>query len=162
MLKHIDILTAILGLVSAPAFAQNASQIASVKAGKSCKECNLFQADLAYRDGANLNLSGSRLRQANLSLSTYDGVDFSSANLSVANLFGARFNHCDFSKSDLSKTSAVGTYFGTSNMSGANLTGANFSGADLSAVKGLTQTELNRACGDSSTRLPAGRTIPRC
>jgi uncharacterized protein YjbI with pentapeptide repeats len=162
MLKHIAALTIAVSLFATPAVAQNASHIAKAKAGKSCAGCNLFQADLAYRDGANMDLSGSRLRQADLSLTTLDNANLSGANLSVANLFGARFNNSNMSKADLSQVSAVGAYFGSSNLSGANLTGANLSGADLSIARGLSQTQLNRACGDHMTRLPAGKTIPRC
>jgi uncharacterized protein YjbI with pentapeptide repeats len=47
-------------------------------------------------------------------------------------------------------------------MSGAVLTGANFSGAELQDALGLTQAQLNEACGDATTQLPAGMTIPRC
>jgi uncharacterized protein YjbI with pentapeptide repeats len=162
MLKHIAALTIAAGLFTAPALAQNAGHVAKAKAGKSCANCNLFQADLAYRDGSNMNLSASRLRQSNLSLTTFDNANLSGANLSVANLFGARFNRANMTKTNLSQVSAVGTYFGSSNMSGANLSGANLSGADLSLVQGLSQSQLNRACGDRSTRLPAGKTIPRC
>lgn len=162
MLKHIAVLIAAVALFTAPAIAQNAGQISKVKAGKSCAGCNLFQADLAYGDLGGLNLSGTRLRQSNLSLGTFSNINFSGANLSIANLFGARFNQCNFAKSNLGNVTAVGAYFGSSNLSGANLTNANLSGADLSLVRGLRQSQLNRACGDGSTRLPAGLTITRC
>lgn len=162
MLKHIAALAAALTLTAMPAFAQNAGQIAKVAKGQSCAGCNLFQADLAYRDAHGMNLSKSRLRQSDLSLATYTGVNFSNANMSISNMFGARFNRCNFAGANLSQASAVGTYFGSSNLAGANLTGANFSGADLSLAHGLNQMQLNRACGDHTTRLPAGKTIPRC
>ena len=48
------------------------------------------------------------------------------------------------------------------NFSGANLTGANFSGAQMGGARGLTQRQLNTACGDSSTELPGSLTIPSC
>ncbi len=162
MLKHIAVLTAAMALLAAPAIAQNASQISKVKAGKSCAGCNLFQADLAYSDLGGLNLSGARLRQSDLSLGTFTNINFSGANLSIANLFGARFNRGNFTKANLSNAVAVGAYFGASNLSGANLTSANLSGADLSLVRGLRQSQLNQACGDGSTRLPAGLTVSRC
>ncbi len=162
MLKHFAALAFLATSFALPAMAQNKTSIASVKAGKSCAGCNLFQADLAYTDGQKMNLSSTRLRQSNLMLATYDDVNFSGATLSVSNLFGARFNRCDFRKADLRNATAVGTYFGSSNLSGANLSGANFSGANLSIARGLTQSQLNLACGDQSTKLPAGMTIPRC
>ena len=162
MLKHIAVLIAFTTVLTMPAMAQNAGQISKVKSGKSCPGCNLFQADLAYKDSAGLNLSKSRLRQADLALVTYDRINFAGSNLSVTNLFGARFNKCNFSGANLQGASAVGTYFGSSNLTGANLSGANLSGADLSIARGLNQTQLNAACGDHTTRLPTGKTIPAC
>lgn len=162
MLKHFSALTIALSLISAHAAAQDANAIAKVQDNQSCPGCNLFQADLAYQDSEKLNLAGARLRQADLSLSTYDDVNLTKANMSVTNLFGARFNRSNFSQANLQKAVAVGTYFGASNLSGADLSGANLSGADLSIAKGLTQDQLNRACGDSSTKLPSGKTIPSC
>ncbi|MEP1143579.1 MAG: pentapeptide repeat-containing protein [Henriciella sp.] len=162
MLKHFAILITAAGLMTAPAIAQNATQIAQAKAGQSCADCNLFQADLSFEESKNVDLSGARLRQSNMALSTFEGVNFSGANLSVANLFGARLNRTDLSGANLENAVAVGTYFGSSNFAGANLNGTNFSGANLTIAKGLTQTQLNRACGDHSTRLPTGKTIPSC
>ena len=40
-------LAAALALLAGPALAQNAGQIASARAGKSCAGCNLFQADFS-------------------------------------------------------------------------------------------------------------------
>ena len=112
--------------------------------------------------GEKMDLSKARLRQSSFALATYDNVSFASANLSVSNLFGARFNRSDFSGANLENATAVGTYFGASKLAGAKLEGANFSGADLSLVQGLTQSQLNQACGDETTRLPKGQTIPHC
>ena len=44
----------------------------------------------------------------------------------------------------------------------ADMGGTNLSGADLSGARGLTQRQLNEACGDSATRLPSGLTVPAC
>ena len=162
MLKHIAISVLFAGLLTPVAVAQNAAQIKRVKAGQSCAKCNLFQADLSYAEGKKQNLEASRLRQSNLALSTYDDVNLKGADLSVSNLFGARFNRSDFSNANLQRAIAVGTYFGSSNFAGANFAGANFSGADLAIARGLTQSQLNQACGDASTRLPKGKTIPTC
>jgi uncharacterized protein YjbI with pentapeptide repeats len=153
------------GLVLASTFAvhaQDASEIARVQAGQSCSGCNLFQADLAYRDLPGIDVSGARLRQANMSLATMNISNFDNANLSVANLFGARVTGSSFRNTDLSSAVLVGSYFGSSNLSRANLSGANLSGAEMANVTGLTQAQLNSACGDASTKLPAGLHIPQC
>ncbi|WP_300528696.1 pentapeptide repeat-containing protein [Maricaulis sp.] len=155
------ILLAALSL-PATAHAQNRGEIARVQAGQSCSGCNLFQADLSYRELRNLDLSGSRLRQSNLSLVIMDGSRFDGANMSIANLFGARFVGASFRDTDLSDAVLVGTYFNASNLAGANLTGANLSGAYLSDVRGLTQHQLDRACGDADTLLPPGLHIADC
>lgn len=161
MLKHF-----VTGLVAAvmilPAAAQDAGEIARVQQGQSCAGCNLFQADLAYLDLKNVDVSGSRLRQSDLQLSTLDGWNFSNANLSVANLFGARFNDCAFDGANMERATLVGAYFGRSTFKGADLTGVNISGADLSIAQGLVQGQLDRACGDNSTMLPEGLSVPAC
>ncbi len=161
-MKQFAALFVAIGLFAAPALAQDANQIAAVKDGKSCAQCNLFQANLSYSDGEKMDLSGARLRQSNLALTTFNDMNLAGANLSVANLFGARFNRANFNNANFEHATAVGTYFGSSTFTGANLKGANFSGANLALAKGLTQAQLDQACGDDSTHLPKGKTIPRC
>lgn len=162
MMKQILLALTVSALSAVPALAQNASEIARVQAGQSCSGCNLFQADLAYRDLPGIDVSGARLRQANLSLATMNQASFDRANLTVANLFGARFTGASFRNADLSQAVAVGAHFGGANLSGARLTGTNLSGAELADAHGLTQAQLNTACGDHTTQLPAGLTIPAC
>ncbi|WP_439634459.1 pentapeptide repeat-containing protein [Glycocaulis sp.] len=145
-----------------PAWAQNAGEIARVQAGASCTGCNLFQADLAYRNLPGIDLSGSRLRQADLSLSTMNNARLAQCDLSIANLFGGRFTGVSFAGANLERATLVGGYFGGADFSGANLAGANISGAEMQGARGLTQSQLNAACGDSSTRLPAGLRVPSC
>ena len=91
MLKHF--LTALaFAALALPSTAQDASEIAKVRSGQSCPGCNLFQADLAYLDIANINVSGARLRQSDMQLSTFDNWNLRGTNLSVTNMFGVRFN----------------------------------------------------------------------
>jgi uncharacterized protein YjbI with pentapeptide repeats len=151
-----------IAVLAAPAAAQNAGEIARVQSGQSCAGCNLFQADLSFREIRGVDLSRSRLRQANLQISIMDRTRFDGANLSVANLFGARFTGASFVSANMEDASIVGAYFGGADLRGANLTGANLSGAELAGAHGLTQSQLNRACGDAATQLPPGLTIPPC
>lgn len=149
-------------LVALPAMAQNASQIAQVKAGRSCPSCNLFQADFDYEDISRRNLAGSRLRQSDLSLSTAEYTNFSRADLSIANMYGMRATGANFARANLSQASMVGGYFSSANFAGAVLTGANLSGAEAAGARGLTQGQLNGACGDATTELPRGLHIAPC
>lgn len=164
-MKHAALAAALAGLVASfalPALAQNASQIASVKERRSCPGCNLFQADLDYENISGLNLSGARLRQSDMSLATADRTNFSRANLSLANMYGIRATGANFARADLTQAVLVGGYFSSANFAGANLSGANLSGAELAGARGLTQGQLNSACGDASTELPRGLTVPAC
>jgi uncharacterized protein YjbI with pentapeptide repeats len=44
----------------------------------------------------------------------------------------------------------------------ANLTDANLSGANLIDTKGVTQSQLNKACGGKETTLPSRLTLKPC
>jgi uncharacterized protein YjbI with pentapeptide repeats len=161
-MKRLAIALLISAAVAAPAFAQNASQIASVKAGRSCPGCNLFQADFDYEDISGKNLSGARIRQSDMSLSTADRANFSRADLSLANMYGIRATGTNFARANLAQAVLVGGYFTGSNFAGANLTGTNISGAEMANARGLTQGQLNSACGDAETTLPRGLRVAAC
>ncbi|MFW2341272.1 pentapeptide repeat-containing protein [Brevundimonas sp.] len=155
----------VLGVAAAlpePAMAQNASQIARVRAGNSCPGCNLFQGDFSYMEARGLNLSGARLRQANLSLSVMNRTRFTNADLRDVDAYGAVFSSARFGGANLTNASFVGTFLEGADFSGARLDGANFSGAQMQGATGLTQRQLDRACGDAATRLSGSLRIPAC
>jgi len=135
---------------------------ARVRAGAACANCDLFQIDLAYQSVAGRNFTGARIRQADLSLVTADRARFHGANMSLTNFFGARLSGADLTEANLEGATFVGAYLGGARFNGAVLTGANFSGAEMADAVGLTQAQLSSACGDASTTLPAGMTIPAC
>ena len=155
-------LIAALLAVAAPALAQNAGQIASVKRGSSCAGCNLFQGDFSGVEARGLNLSGSRLRQADLSLSVMNRTRFSNTDMRDVEAYGGVFSGSNFSRANLTNASFVGAYLEGASFSGATLSGTNLSGAQLARATGLTQGQLNQACGDGSTVLPRGLRIPAC
>jgi len=156
-----------LGLVAAlaialPAQAQNAGQIGRARAGASCPGCNLFQADFNGLSMRARNFSGARLRQADLSLTVMNRTTFAGADLRDVEAYGGVFTSSDFSGANLTNASFVGTYLQAANFRGAILEGANFSGAEMDRATGLTQAQLNRACGDRATTLPPGLRIRPC
>lgn len=156
-------LSLVVALVAAlPAQAQNAGQIARVRGGASCAGCNLFQGDFSGLEASGLNLSGARLRQSDVSLATMNRTRFTGADLRDVEAYGAVFSSSNFSGADLTNASLVGTFLEGSSFSRAVLTGANLSGATLARATGLTQSQLNRACGDAATVLPRGLTVPAC
>lgn len=155
-------LAALLAATSMPASAQNAGQIARVRGGASCPGCNLFQGDFSGLEARGLNLSGARLRQADLSLAVMNRTRFTNTDLRDVEAYGGVFSSANFSGANLSNASFVGAYLDGASLSGATLTGVNFSGASLEHATGLTQARLNQACGDEATRLPRGLTVPHC
>lgn len=156
------LLAASLTLLAAPALAQNAGQIASARGGASCAGCNLFQADLSGVELKSRSFARARLRQADLSMAVMTRTSFSGADLRDANAFAGVFSSADLSGADLSNSNWVGASLQGANLRGANLSGANFSGAEMDRARGLTQAQLNAACGDAATTLPGGLTIPTC
>ena len=169
-------LVACLIALTGPAFAQAPGEAAGpvtnqaardataarVRAGAACPNCDLFQADLSYQNLARRDFSGARLRQSELSLATADRTNFHRANLSIANLFGARLGRANLTDANLSRATLVGAYLGGARMHGAVLTHANLAGAELAEAIGLTQAQLDAACGDASTTLPTGMHLAQC
>lgn len=120
--------------------------------GGTCEECDL---------------SGRILTGARLSNSVFDRSSFSRAILTRADASDSRFVAADFTEADLTFMSLVraqcrGAVFPRAQFHGARLLATDFSEADLRLADGLTQTQLDGACGDASTRLPPGLSIPRC
>lgn len=162
-MKPVALLTLAAALVlGQPVAAQNASQIAQVRAGASCPGCNLFQADMAGLEIAGRSYAGARLRQADMSLAVLNRANFSRTDLRDVNAYGGVFSSARFTGANLTHADFVGAYLQGANLAGANLTGTNFSGAEMDRAIGLTQAQLNKACGDESTRLPRGLHLPRC
>jgi uncharacterized protein YjbI with pentapeptide repeats len=171
MLLRVVIAVAAIGAMSLSAFAQTpeaneASRVATaerlIKGEAACSGCDLFQVDLSYKDLEGRDLTGARLRQADLSLSTFDGSNFTGANMSIANAFGIRAEKSDFTGVNFESAVLVGGWFGHSKFDGATFNNANLSGSDFSTATGLTQVQLNTACGDAETRLPKGLVVPNC
>ena len=128
-------------------------------------DCILLGADLS---GASLNgaiLVSSNLNYADLTKADLTGADLGvstlihatlrGATLASASLPGANLRHADLAQADLTDA------FLSADLTGANLEGAILSNAGLQFAT-VSQAQLDLACGDASTRLPDGLTIPFC
>ena len=156
------VLAACVSLLAPAAFAQNEAQVERAVSGASCPHCNLFQVNLGNKDLRGRNYTGSRLRQADLSLSVFNHVSFAGGDLRDINGYGALFSSANFKDADLTNATLVGSYLEGANFRGAKLDGVNFSGAEMDKASGLKQSQLSRACGDESTKLPRGLHLPAC
>lgn len=150
------------GFDAGPASAQNAAQISRARDGASCPGCNLFQADFSNQQMKGRNFSGARLRQADLSASVMNHASFAGADLRDVNAYGGVFTGASFAGSNMTNASFVGAYLEGANLRGANLSGVNFSGAEMGRAVGLSQRQLDGACGDQATTLPAGLRLRPC
>lgn len=149
--------------------------------GSNLSQAQMFRANLTRTSLRDANLQNADLTKVQGLRAIFDGVDAENANFSKselnrssfngANLVGTNFAKAELSRVVLSNTKLANAMFQNANLSRTNLTGSTLDGADitgaytylmriegvdLSAVKGLTQAQLDIACGDAATRLPSG------
>ncbi|WP_299475136.1 pentapeptide repeat-containing protein [Cypionkella sp.] len=125
-----------------------------------------FEKSLASRS----DFSGANLRGARLVKAEFLRVSFVKADLTDADLSGGDFYRNDFTDAQMSGANLHDAIMPRTTFTGATMKGANLAGAfllrtrfdnvDLSQVTGLEQTQLDQACGDAKTILPAGLTVP--
>jgi uncharacterized protein YjbI with pentapeptide repeats len=132
---------------AAPVSADPAA-VASIKAGHhDCPHCRLAGADLTNQCVKQGNLEGADFDGAKLVLMCMSYADFKGATFRRADLAGANLAHAKLDDADFSN---------------ANLTITSFKGTDLSHAHGLTQSQLDRACGDGETKAPSGLRVKIC
>ena len=131
-----------------PASAADPAAVAKIRGGiVDCVGCDLKGADL----------SNTCVKEHDLHGADFTGADAGLMCMSFADFTGARFRDTELSGANLSGAK----------MDGADLTGAktsitSFLSTDLRKVKGLTQKQLDVACGDNKTQLPPGLKIHSC
>ncbi len=132
----------------APTRVASLGPIERIKAGEhNCPGCDLHGADLS-----NQCVKGGDLTGAN-----FDSVKALYMCMSSANFTNVSFHNADLTGANLAH----------SNLTGADLTGAvlditSIKGTDLSRTKGLTQAQLDQACADTATKVPAGLRAKSC
>jgi uncharacterized protein YjbI with pentapeptide repeats len=89
-------------------------------------------------------------------------ADFSDAEIAMSDLSNGDFRSVDFSNATLNGARLTGGRFGGADFEEASMNRTDIRGADLSGAEGLSQSQISRACGDASTRLPARLTVRVC
>jgi uncharacterized protein YjbI with pentapeptide repeats len=129
---------------------------------------HLTRAKLEGADFSGVNMAGAvltnaDLRGANLSDARLDAARLHGANFTGANIQRANFRLLEYvRKLSFAGADARGTIFRHAYLGGVDFSGTDLRGADFTRATGLTGKQLARACGDSSTILPDGLTIPNC
>jgi len=132
--------------VAAPSY--DAAAVARIHGGiVDCPGCNLAGADLTNTCVKAKNLAGANFDGATAVLMCMSYANFSNATFRKTDLSGANLAHADLDGADLS---------------GAVMTITSLKGTDLTRTKGLTQGQLDAACGDAETRVPAGLKVHLC
>jgi hypothetical protein len=113
------------------------------------------------------DFTARRLAEAMFGRATLDGAVFDKAYLVRASLDGASAKGASFAEAVLERASLRGADLSGGTFTGADLTdaaldGADLSSADLSGAVGLTQAQLDTACGDLATRLPTEFVVRPC
>jgi uncharacterized protein YjbI with pentapeptide repeats len=140
--------------------------------GGVCEDCDLSGriltgARMTHSNFSRTDFSNAVLTRADASHSEFSGADFTQADLTRARLIDASCPQARFERARLAQADARGADFTRANFTNAdvtrmNLEGADLSGADLRDARGLTQPQLDQACGDRRTRLPRGLRVDRC
>jgi uncharacterized protein YjbI with pentapeptide repeats len=140
--------------------------------GGVCEGCDLSGRILAGAKMSNSNFSGSNftsavLARADATGSRFEEANFTDADLRHIKLVETRCPRAVFENAVLANADARGADFRHADFTGANVArmsfeGADIAGADLRNAEGLTQTQLNAACGNRLTRVPRGLRVRSC
>jgi uncharacterized protein YjbI with pentapeptide repeats len=135
-------------LPAAPAHRADPAAVAKLHGGiVDCVGCNLAGADLT-----------------NTCVKEHDlhGANFDGANATLMCMSFANFTNASFRGTELSGANLAGAKLDGADLTGAKTSITSFLGTDLTKVKGLTQKQLDVACGDAKTKLPRGLKVHTC
>lgn len=135
-------------LISVSYTAPSRAAVDWIKAGHhDCPNCDLSGADLTNTcvkkgDVRGAKFDGAKLVLMCMSYANFKGASFRGADLAGANLAYAVVDGADFTGATLSITSIKGT--------------------DFRRARGLTQSQVDAACGDAGTKLPDRLKVHTC
>lgn len=153
-------------------FGDGARLILAPAYGGACEGCDLSGRIMVGAKMTNAVFNGADfsravLTRADASHSHFAEANFTAADLTAATLVEADCPRAVFERTTLTRTDARGANFANAAFTGADVThvnfeGANIAGADLRRARGLTQAQLDAACGDGETRAPSGLRVRVC
>ncbi len=145
------------------------------------ERATLVRTALGGASAAKANFAKVEAYRSSFAGLSADGSSFAGAELQRSDFSGARLTGVDFEKAELGRANfdkavITGTRFPLANLARADLSGAMFEGPiefgrafmfltrieglDLSAATGLEQGQIDIACGNEHTKLPAGLSKP--
>lgn len=164
---------------------KNIDMVASDLRKGNFERVNFERAIMTRVDGSQANMNNANLAKAESSRAKFIQTQFNSASFEKSVFFRGDFTAADMSKANLHKSEFSRTNFQSAILTDATVTFANiaranfrettlvntdftsswtfltrFEGVNLSAAKGLTQGQIDIACGDDKTLLPTGLAAP--
>ncbi|UVC07147.1 pentapeptide repeat-containing protein [Rhizobium sp. TH2] len=149
--------------------------------GANLEKAKLLRATLARSAAKGASFVRAEAYRTDFTGIGADDANFESAELQRSNFKDAKLSNVNFTKADLGRSQFDGAEVGGSRFSLANLARADFrathfsspvdferafffltrvEGVDLSTATGLSQWQLDMACGDDKTVLPEGLKKP--
>ena len=124
-------------------------------------------AAVARIHGGIVDCAGCRLQGADLSNTCVKardlhGADFDGAKATLMCMSYANFSNATFRGTDLSAANLAHADLDGADLTGARMDITSIKGTDLRQARGLTQKQLDQACGDADTRVPAGLKVHVC
>ncbi|MEO0910055.1 MAG: pentapeptide repeat-containing protein [Pseudomonadota bacterium] len=161
----------------------SSSDLRQIKLGKAdMQKANLTRASLMGAQAVDVNFTGvsgnrtdfsegdftnsvflkAEISRANFKNSILSNVDLSKAELSRVNFNGADLSGVNFNYSSLARADLRNSKFDKPfSLKGAFLYRSRIEGLDLSNIEGLAEWQVEMACGDKDTKLPAGISRPQ-
>ena len=134
------------------------------------QDADLTDSDLRKVQGSRANfreanLAGARLTKSELLRANFSGANLEGTDLSKAELGRANFTDSDLDGANLSFSNIARATFKDSELEDVEFTRAytyltRFEGVDLTSTTGLSQVQLELACGNDETQLPEGLEMP--
>jgi uncharacterized protein YjbI with pentapeptide repeats len=138
-----------------------ASLSGSKAAGANFERAVGFRTDFVETDLAGANFNKSEMQRADFSGAVLTGVDFEKSELGRARFGKADINGTNFRFSNLARADFRESVFATPiDFGGSYLYLTRFDGVDLSNATGIEQWQIDLACGDANTKLPASLARP--
>ncbi|NHK27870.1 pentapeptide repeat-containing protein [Parvularcula flava] len=156
------------------------------------RQASFVQTDLKETTARGSDFSGSVFERADLGGSLMQSAIFDNAEFRDTSMTAVQFSGASFREARLTDTMAMRSVFYRADLIGvvaervsfrrarfdealligavlhetdvtsATFTNADLTGADLTTVTGLMQEQLNSACGNAMTKLPAGLKVQEC
>lgn len=134
------------------------------------RTADLSRAKMAGVNGYRADFTGARLVGADLGKAEMSRAVLRWADLSDANLAKAELQRAVLQGAQMARANLAGADLARANLGDGSLAGANFAdadmyltrieGVDLSGAIGLSQRQIDAACGSATTRLPPGLSQP--